>query len=48
MVGTRPMLLHIKSSEKEPGFGSEIPAAFSTLEEARNSMDGTGTLAFIS
>lgn len=39
MVGTRPMLLRSDSSGKEPGFCSEIPAAFSSLDESRNSMD---------
>ena len=39
MVGSRPMYLRNDSAGKEPGFCSEIPPAFSSLEEARNSMD---------
>lgn len=33
------MLLQTKSSDKVPGFCAEVPANFSSLEEARNSMD---------
>ncbi len=39
MLGTRPMLLQTKPSDKVPGFCAEVPAIFSSLEEARNSMD---------
>ena len=39
MVGTRPMALHDEWSDRESGFCAEIPVAFSSLEEARNSMD---------
>lgn len=33
------MLLRIKPSDQVPGFCAEIPAMFSSLEEARNAMD---------
>ncbi|KAL6722228.1 hypothetical protein ACLMJK_001335 [Lecanora helva] len=39
MVNTKPMSLSKTWSNAEPGFCAEIPAAFSSLEEARNSMD---------
>ena len=39
MVGSRPMLLKKHPREIEKGFCPEIPAAFSSLAQARNSLD---------
>lgn len=39
MVGTRPMLLQKRPRDMEKGFCPEIPAAFTSLEQARNSSD---------
>ena len=39
MIGTRPMLLKKRPRDMEKGFGPEIPAAFTSLEQARNSLD---------
>ena len=39
MVGSRPMLLKKHPRDREKGFCPEIPAAFSSLVQARNSLD---------
>lgn len=39
MIGTPPMLLRERSRDIEKGFCPEIPAVFTSLEQARNSLD---------
>lgn len=39
MIGTRPMKPRSEPSDNAPGFCAKVPTAFSSLEEARNSMD---------
>lgn len=39
MIKSRPMLLKSNWADREPGFRAEVPEAFSSLDEARNSMD---------
>ncbi|KAL8869104.1 MAG: hypothetical protein Q9174_004521, partial [Haloplaca sp. 1 TL-2023] len=39
LLGTRPMELPPARENSQPGFGSEIPTEFKSLEEARNSLD---------
>lgn len=39
MVGTPPMLLKTRPREIEKGFCARVPAAFVSLEQARNSLD---------
>ena len=39
MIGTPPMFLEKRPRDIEKGFCSEVPAAFTALEQARNSLD---------
>lgn len=39
ILSNRPLYIRQESTDKDSGFHSEIPTSFSTLEQARNSMD---------